>query len=116
MANKFRGEAQLAFTRMVDDKEEPVNLKLVFDANALCEVEEQTGLDMGGFLEQLSNPRKLSFRMVRSFVWGGLQRTVPDITVQQAGDIISDAGLEAVVEAMTAAVEGAMPKKAKPGK
>lgn len=124
MANKFRGEADLEFTREVNDKEEPAKFKFVFDANALCAIEDITDLDMGGFLEKLSDPKKLQFRMVRAFVWGACQKHHPDMTIEEAGDIISDAGLEVVVETMRKAVSGAMPKvkegapgeaKAKPG-
>lgn len=117
MANKFRGEADLEFTRIVDDKEKPAKFKLVFDANALCEIEEATGLDLGGFLEKLSDPKHMSFRMIRAFVWGGLTKHHPDLDLADAGDIISDAGLEPLIVAMQKAVGSAMPKvkEKKPG-
>lgn len=109
MANKFRGEADLEFTREVDGETKPAKFKMVFDANALCEVEEVTGLDMGGFLESLSDPKKLKFSIIRAFVWASLLRNHEGLTLQDAGDIISDAGLDVVVAAMQKAAGGAMP-------
>lgn len=112
MANKFRGEAALEFTREDDSGNEvPAKFKLVFDANAFCEIEElNEGMGMAEVLEVLSDAKKLSFTKLRTIVLGGLLRNHPDLKLADAGDIISDAGMEVVIAALHQAVGGAMPK------
>jgi stress response protein SCP2 len=108
MANKFRGEAELNFTRMIDGVEKEAKFKLVFDANAFCEIEDLTGLNMGEMAAAMEDLHKLSFKTIRAIILGGLKRHHEELQLKDAGDIISDAGLEATVEAMTEAFSGAM--------
>lgn len=111
MANKFRGEAELNFTRDVDGAEKEAKFKLVFDANAFCEIEDVTGLNLGGMLEAMQKPENMSMKFVRGVVFGGLTRNHPEVTIVEAGDIISDAGMETVMEALRSAFSGAMKGK-----
>lgn len=69
--------------------------KLVLDFNALCEVEEVLGA--GGM--DLARPKA-----IRAIFWASMLRFQPDVTVQEAGDLIGLMGLEkagtVVAEAM----------------
>jgi hypothetical protein len=108
MANKFRGEADLDFTRMVDGEEKSAKFKLVFDANAFCEIEDLTGMNMGEMVDAMQSPDKLSFKTIRAVVLGGLKRNHPELELNDAGDIISDAGLSETVNALIGAFTSAM--------
>lgn len=114
MANKFRGEAELAYDRDTDDGPRKTTKKLSFDANAFCEIEAATGMNLGALLDILSDPKKMSMTAVRGIVYGGLQRHHPAPSLQEgliiAGDVISDAGMEETVKTIHAAVSGAMAK------
>lgn len=111
MANKFRGEADLEFTREVEGETRPAKFKLVFDANAFCEIEDLTGMNLGGLMDAMSDPKKLSFRTLRAMVLGGLSRHHPELELADAGDIISDAGMEETMAALMGAFSSAMPTK-----
>jgi hypothetical protein len=71
MANPVKGE--VAF------EVEGRDYKLVLDFNALCEVEDVLGAD--GM--DLARPKA-----IRAIFWAALLRHHPDVTVQDAGDLI----------------------------
>lgn len=113
MANKFKGQAELSYTVEDDDGNETNQVrKLQLDANAFCEIEEATGHNLGQMLEGLQDPAKMSMRTVRGIVYGALQRNhpSPDLAtgLRDAGDVISNAGLETVMQAIRDAATGAM--------
>jgi hypothetical protein len=111
MSSKFRGSAPLEFTRADEEgKEQPAKFILTYDANALVDIEDKTGLALGGLLEVLSDPKSMGMKVIRTFVWAGLQAEHLGLSERDAGDIISDAGLDLVMEAMMKAVGGALPK------
>lgn len=91
MANSMRGEAALG------------ERKLVFDFNAMCELELATGRQTPDLLAMME--RGLGFADLRHFLWAGLLRQHPGITVEQAGDIAGEdmpAALAAVGESIGA--------------
>ena len=110
MANKFRGESDLTFDREVDGVTQQAKFRLVFDANAFCEIEDTIGLTLGELHDAMSDPKKLSMKAVRAIVHGGLHRHHPDLTPADAGDIMSDAGMEETMAALRQAFGGAMKK------
>lgn len=104
MANRFRGSSKL----IVEDEEGgKTTYELIFDANALVEFEEQSGINLGGIIETFSDPKQMSMKFVRSMLWAGLQRKHPETTIEQAGDILSDAGMEEAMKAVQEAFGGA---------
>ena len=117
MANKFRGEADLVYERDTDAGPRTTTKKLVYDANALCEIEEAIEMNLGELLEAMSDVKQIGMRTVRGILYGGLQKNHPAPSVQEgltiAGDIISDAGFEDTMEAIQKAMGGAMPGKRK---
>ena len=77
MANPVKGE--------VPFEVEGKAYKLVLDFNALCEVEDVLGA--GGM--DLARPKA-----IRAIFWASMLRHQPDVTVQEAGDLIGALGLE----------------------
>jgi hypothetical protein len=87
MANVIKGE--VAF------EVEGRAYKLVLDFNALCEVEDVLGK---GEMD-LARPKA-----IRAIFWASLLRHHPDVTVQEAGDLIGALGLERAGEVVAEAM------------
>lgn len=92
----MRGEAPIEGTDHV----------LKFDFNALVAVEEVTGKPLPQVLASMGD--NVSFLIVRALVWAGLRRE--GISLEQAGDIISDAGLDQATRALEKALAAALPQ------
>lgn len=92
MANRTRGEAQLG------------DLTLVFDVNAMCLLEEQTGKKTGELLALMQEGVGIS--ELRSFIWAGLQAKHPG-TLQDAGDAIGEVGFESALASLEQAITAA---------
>ena len=87
-----------------------------FDLNALCEIEDKLGIDLKDLPEVDVNARTL-----RVLLWAGLLSDDPDITLETAGHLASDNGLqetiakvgEAMQKAFTRSAEGNLTKSPK---
>jgi predicted membrane GTPase involved in stress response len=55
----------------------------------------------------MSDIQSLSMIKIRAILYGGLKRNHPEITEADAGDIMSDAGIEETVTALMGAFKGA---------
>lgn len=100
MANPLRGEASF--------KAGDAEMTLVFSINAFCELEADTGLGVNEVIEQVQgNP---SFTLLRSIFCAGLQAKHPGTTKLEAGEIMSDAGIEEMTDALRRALQAAMPE------
>lgn len=95
--NPVRGESPL----VVDGRA----YTLVLDFNALCTAESALGIDIDEIIPRYE--RGLSLTLVRGMVWAALQRHHPEITIEKAGDLISQAGLPAARTALNAAMTNA---------
>lgn len=93
--NKHRGEFLLKL-----GKDE---YKVCYSINALCSLEEITKKTVIEIGEILSHPEKLSLNFARAFLWAGLQKYHPMTTIEGAGDLLEEHGMEMVV---TKLVEG----------
>ncbi|WP_426041503.1 hypothetical protein [Brevundimonas sp. TWP2-3-4b1] len=98
MANREKG--QVAF-----DVEGRTYL-LVFNVNALCEVEYLLNLSTDRILAALMVSPPL--HVVRALLWGGLRQHHPEVDLKIAGDLIESAGgsgpaLEKIGEALMSA-------------
>ena len=100
MANRHRGQAALK----VGDQ----TYALVFDINAMCEVEYLLDMPTDAILSRLmANP---PLHVVRALLWGGLRRHHGDIALSAAGDLIEEAGgAGAALEAIGAAMQASFP-------
>lgn len=79
--------------------------EVVFDMNALCELEEIYGdiqVAMNSFSQQ-------PVKALRSFVYAILKSEREDITIQEAGALIDMTKLDALMESFGTAIEEAMP-------
>jgi len=99
MANPLRGEA--AF------KAGAADYTLVFDINTFCALEDETGLGVSELIDQVQS--KPSFKLLRSIFCAGLQTHHPRTTIAEAGEIMSDAGLDTMRDALSRALQAAMP-------
>jgi hypothetical protein len=95
---------------MAKKKSFPVKLdkqrKLRFTFNAFCELEEV----MDRPLTELQNGFKM--KDLRALLWAGLLHEEPEMTIEQAGDLIDEAeSIEVVAEAVSKAIEAAMGAK-----
>lgn len=105
MANPLRGEASF--------KAGDVDMTLTVNVNVLCEVEEQTGLGINDLVAEIQASPKLT--LVRSFFCAALQPKHPGTTIVQTGEIMADAGMETITEALQRAIMQAMPPPKKAG-
>jgi len=96
MANKFKGEVPLA----VDGKEYIVR----FSANALAELEDSLDMGINAIMAQLANVETMRMKTVIKIVYAGLRDRQPDVTLAQAGEIITDASIVRTMEALNAAL------------
>jgi hypothetical protein len=61
---------------------------LKYDINAICTIEDKLG---GSFVELLTKPEQLQkISSIRILVWAGMLHNNPELTLEQAGGIISD--------------------------
>jgi len=108
MANPHRGEVALG------------DHTLVFSINAICDLEDALGRSITEIGTEMETG--LSMRTLRAVIWAGLQERHPGTSEKQAGDIISEVGVPAAGEAVSAAFAAAFPqaeaegKKARPRK
>ena len=98
MANKAKGEAGVK----IDGKD----YVLVFDVNALCEVEYVLNLSTDQILRVLMKSPPLN--VVRALLWGGLRRHHQDVDLIGAGALIEAMGgagkaLDKIGEALSSA-------------
>ena len=100
MSNPLRGEATL--------KAGDVERTIVFDVNAFCELEAATGLGVNELVETMQGSP--SFTLLRQIFTAGLQAKHPGTTARDAGQIMSDAGLDQMTEALNKAMSAALPE------
>ncbi len=99
MANPLKGEAALALSGR--------QFTMVFDFNAMCTLEEATGKTAESLLEDLDGDR-LAMRDLRALVWASLQARQPELSLRDAGDLLSE-DAPAVTGALIEAIGRAMP-------
>lgn len=101
MPNPLRGQASF--------RAGEATFTLVFDINVFCELEAETGLGVTQLVEQVQE--QPSFRLLRSIFCAGLQTHHPRTSIKEAGEIMSDAGLDVMKDALARALKAAMPAK-----
>jgi hypothetical protein len=103
MANNLRGEVEIKASGGL----------LIFrlGINEMISVQNDLGLaeDDQGFLNTLDNMRSL--KKIRTIVLNGLKRDHPAFTEEMAGDLITELGIERMVEIIKQALRWALPDK-----
>lgn len=102
MGNPHRGEV----TFEVEGKP----YKLCFSANALCEMESALNLGINEISERMSKVEKLRMTTVRAVFWAGLTDNHPDVSIKDAGLLISAISMARVVELIGEAFSLAFPE------
>lgn len=103
MANNLKGEVEIKASGG------PFIFRL--GINEMISAQNDLGLaeDDQGFLETLDNLRSL--KKIRTIVLNGLKRDQPDTTEEMAGDLITELGIERMVEVIKQALRWALPDK-----
>jgi hypothetical protein len=101
MANAQRGE--VAFE--CDGK----SYALRFSSNALCELEDILNCGVNAIATQLSNPENLRIKTVRAVFWAGLLDRNPEMTLRDAGEIITSLTLPVALTKIGLAFSAAFP-------
>lgn len=104
MANPNRGSVAL----QVGDRA----YTLSYSINALCELEELLDKPVASIIEAIQKPAELRMSSVRAIIWAGLQDHHQGLTVQEAGQIASEAGMQAAMSKVGEAFRLAFPAPA----
>lgn len=109
MANPHRGSVAL----QAGDRAYAIS----FSINALCELEDALDKPVSEIVALIQDPARMRLSSVRVLLWAGLRdHHKNDVeTVEQAGEIATDAGLKVAVEKIGEAFKLAFPA-AKEGK
>lgn len=100
----MRGEAGIAGTEY----------RLCYDFNALCAIEEESGRAFTEILAEMpsskeaAQAKQVRFSTIRLLLWGGLLRH-HKLSLEQAGDVLTEHELPAVTAAMLKALASALP-------
>jgi hypothetical protein len=97
MANANRGEVSFE----ADGKE----YTLRFSTNALCELEEKLDTNFIEVAKRLSDQANVRLSLVRAVVWAGLRDRHSEITLEQAGDLISNVGMLKIMQLVAKSFE-----------
>ena len=92
MANPMKGEASFAAGGKV--------YTVRFDFDTLVRIEDITGESIDVTFGLLQDPKAPKLGRIRAVVCGVLQATTPDMTLDRAGQIVQEAGLPAIQEAI----------------
>jgi hypothetical protein len=101
MANKQRGEVGFEL--------DGVNYTLRFSTNAMCELEDATGVPVLQLANSLQDERSVSIKTLRAMFAAGLSDT-SDISIKEAGDIIDGLGIPRAGELIGQAFMAAFPE------
>lgn len=102
MANPNRGEVAL----LVGDRE----YKLSFSINAICELEDALDIPVAKVADKLNDAANIRMSLIRTVVWAALRDHHEAVTVKEAGQIATDAGIPVVMEAIGRAFTLAFPE------
>ncbi len=102
MANPFRGKVTLK----AGDEQYEVS----FSINAVCEIEEHFGKPIAEVGKMMQAGDAFEMKTLRFVLWAGLQDNHDDLTIKDAGNIASNAGIEECGVAISKAFELAFPQ------
>lgn len=88
MANPIKGE--------VSFESEGRQFKLVYNYNALCELEDLLGVGVNQINDLLADTKKMKLSTVRAVFWAGLREHHPEIDIRRAGEMITQLKVPAI--------------------
>lgn len=92
MANSNRGEVVLPVGGL--------EYKLSFSINAICELEDALNMPVAKIADGLNDAGNVRMSTIRTVVWAALRDHHEEVTVKEAGQIATDAGIPAVMSAI----------------
>ena len=95
MANPKKGEASFSVGTE--------RYTLRFSMNVLCSLEEELGRPLTDFVLEWGQG-KVSISVVRQMIRAALVPNHPDISLEKAGDLMDEAGMATVLDALTKAL------------
>lgn len=101
MANIQRGQVELK----AGDK----TYTLQFTVNAICELEARLGLGIAKIAKTMSEPAEVSLTFARALAWAALRSHHPNLTLDQAGDIVQEVGMTETIDQVGLAFMAAFP-------
>jgi len=75
--------------------------------NAICDIEEESGRSFSEVTDEMSAKTKVSVRLTRLLLWGGLQEHHEGMTIKGAGVVLEAAGLPDTISAVGKAIGAA---------
>jgi hypothetical protein len=105
MGNPHRGEVSLP----AGDNTHVIR----FTMNSICRLEDHLGKPVTEIAALLQNPAGFRMGMARAILWAGLLDKNPEITLETAGDIATDVGIPACMNAIGKAFSLAFPSEQK---
>lgn len=102
MANTKRGE--------VDFRVDKDTYTLSYSVNALCELEEALGIGIVEIANLLGDKDRLKLSTIRHIFHVGLKDYHPSVSITDTGKIMTDLGIEKVVELFSTAFGLAFPE------
>lgn len=101
MANPLRGEVEL----QTPDKTYTMRMSI----NAIVSIEDHFDMGINQIAEKLGDPKGMRIGNLRAVVLHTLREHHPDLTIDQVGEIIGQAGFTATAEAIQKAMVAAFP-------
>lgn len=102
MPNKLRGEVAL----QAGEKTYTLHLSV----NALCALENEVGRGANEIFVDLDKGNKVKVGTIRAIVWAALTDNHPEITLKEAGAIITEIGMADLVAKLAAAIVASYPE------
>lgn len=82
---------------------------LRFSTNAFCDLEDATGLGVTKIVETLQTDP--SVRFIRTCFWATLRQDTPELTLEQAGDVVDEIGFVHAAALLGEAFAAAFPSQ-----
>jgi hypothetical protein len=101
MANPHRGQVALQAGERA--------YALSFSVNAICELEDALGQPVNQIARGMETPDQVRMSTIRALLWAALRDHHEDVGLKQAGEIATEAGVPAVMEAIGEAFRLAFP-------
>lgn len=103
MSNRHKGE--------VSFEAEGVTYVLRFSIDALCRLEDTSGLVLSDLLEEMSDKSRMTIRRVRQLLHAALLEHHPELDLQAAGELmLKGGGVLATMARVTEAMSAAFPE------
>lgn len=106
MANPHRGHVDLTAGGVV--------YRLVFNNNAICELENLMDKPAQAIFEGLGNPGEIRIGVIRNLLWAGLREHHEELTLKDVSRVIDECGLAEAFEVVQEAIMLAFPPADEP--